>query len=316
MSSSETPTTGPGTTLWLPITEPPDLATATGGSGGSFYTPDPTTPCFNRCNELYIYIQAVGTEPSICDADSYFRTEYKECISCIKAIFTSPEKYITERIEPRFSEYLNFCSNMAGDLTYPASLLTVVTRVHYGYITDLNDKVIPGTLKTVTATDVKWPDNTLIGGTWPTASWATGVETSGASETGSSGPIPGNSAWIAGPVVGVITAIMLFLGALWFLRRRRQRMTDREESLVPDGGRGGYGKEEFEKAQLHSECIPHRIVMELEGSYPTFAPDMSPAMEMNANEVPAQELSVPGSQHVEGVTEKRRSPRPESPVLG
>lgn len=58
------------------------------------------------------------------------------------------------------------------------------------------------------------------------------------------------------------------------------------------------GKEGYSKAQLHSDCVPHRPVMELEGSYPKLLP------EMTANEVPAQELPNPHNRHVAEMPEK------------
>ncbi|KXH31669.1 hypothetical protein CSIM01_08619 [Colletotrichum simmondsii] len=222
-------------------------------------------------------------------------------------------KYISKRVEPKFKEYLDYCNGKPSDWTYAPSQLTVVTRAHWGPLTDFYGELVAGGLPTITATELKPTDSSETGGGWPSSSSTETGKTPGA---GDSGPIPGNSAWIAGPVIGVITAIMLLLGALWFLRRRRHRVVDKEESMatgIAIGTRGGgYGQEEYEKPQLHSDCIPRR--MELEGSYPNSP--MSPLSEMTANEVAAQELSVPGSQHVEGVTEKNSSARPESPVLG
>ncbi|KAK1701262.1 hypothetical protein BDP55DRAFT_15304 [Colletotrichum godetiae] len=302
------------TTLWLINTE---SMTATRSSNG-FYMSDPAEPCFKRFEALYLYIQAVGKQPLICHKDAYFQTEYEACIDCLYDTLDIAKTYIPEEIEPKFKDYRDYCSGRPSDWTYAPSQLTTVTRAYWGSLTDWYGNVVPGNIQTITATEFKGTYSTATGST---STWGVPSETSIGTGTGDTGPIPGNSAWIAGPVIGVITAIMLVLGALWFLRRRRQRVVDKEESMANDvstggTGRGGYGQEEYEKPQLHSDCIPHRIIMELEGSYPISPLPMSPASEMTANEVPAQELSVPGSQHVEGVTEKNSSARPESPVLG
>ncbi|KXH25157.1 hypothetical protein CNYM01_12984 [Colletotrichum nymphaeae SA-01] len=258
-------------------------------------------------------IDAIGKQPLICHKDAHFQTEYEDCINCLHVTVEDSATYISKRVEPRFKEYLDYCNGKPPDWTYAPSQLTVVTRAHWGPLTDFYGELVAGGLQTITATELKPTDSSETGGGWPSSS---STETGNTPGAGDSGPIPGNSAWIAGPVIGVITAIMLLLGALWFLRRRRHRLVDKEESMatgVAIGTRGGgYSQEEYEKPQLHSDCIPRR--MELEGSYPSSP--MSPMSEMTANEVAAQELSVPGSQHVEGVTDKNSSARPESPVLG
>ncbi|EXF83389.1 hypothetical protein CFIO01_11319 [Colletotrichum fioriniae PJ7] len=258
-------------------------------------------------------IDAVGKQPLICHKDAHFQTEYEDCINCLRVTVEDSAAYISERVEPKFKEYLDYCSSKPSDWTYAPSKLTVVTRAHWGPLTDFYGNLVAGGLQTITATELKSTDSSETGGGGPSSS---STETGKTPGTGDSGPIPGNSAWIAGPVIGVITAIMLLLGALWFLRRRRHRVLDKEESMatgIAIGTRGGgYGQGEYEKPQLHSDCIPRRT--ELEGSYPNS--HVNPLSEMTANEVAAQELSVPGSQHVEGVTEKISSARPESPVLG
>ncbi|KAK1710413.1 hypothetical protein BDP67DRAFT_376072, partial [Colletotrichum lupini] len=254
---------------------------------------------------LYIYIQAIGKQPLICHKDAHFQTEYEDCINCLHVTVEDSATYISQRVEPKFKEYLDYCNGKPPDWTYAPSRLTVVTRAHWGPLTDFYGELVAGGLQTITATELKPTDSSEAGGGWPSSSSTETGKTPGAGDSGMigiTGPIPGNSAWIAGPVIGVITAIMLLLGALWFLRRRRHRAVDKEESMatgIAIGTRGGgYGQEEYEKPQLHSDCIPRR--MELEGSYPNSP--MSPMSEMTANEVAAQELSVPGSQHVEGVT--------------
>ncbi|KAK1478102.1 hypothetical protein CABS01_03404 [Colletotrichum abscissum] len=294
-----------GATFTYPTPEP-SMVTY---SARAYFMTSPSGPCIKRLNALYIYIQAIGKQPLICHKDAHFQTEYEDCINCLHVTVEDSATYISKRVEPKFKEYLDYCNGKPPDWTYAPSRLTVVTRAHWGPLTDFYGELVAGGLQTITATELKPTDSSETGGGWPSSSSTETGKTPGAGDSG-------NSAWIAGPVIGVITAIMLLLGALWFLRRRRHRAVDKEESMatgIAIGTRGGgYGQGGYEKPQLHSDCIPRR--MELEGSYPNSP--MSPMSEMTANEVAAQELSVPGSQHVEGVTEKSSSARPESPVLG
>ncbi|CCF42880.1 hypothetical protein CH063_12749, partial [Colletotrichum higginsianum] len=116
------------------------------------------------------------------------------------------------------------------------------------------------------------------------------------SATSAREPSPETSnAWIAGPVIGVLTAILLVLAGLWFLRRRRRQGLDRSAA-----GENDDGKEEFLKAQLHSDCVPRQPATELEGSYPKTTP------EVMTNEIAAQEMPVSEGGHVEGVTGRGR----------
>ncbi|GJC82767.1 hypothetical protein ColLi_05605 [Colletotrichum liriopes] len=104
-------------------------------------------------------------------------------------------------------------------------------------------------------------------------------------------PTQTSKAWIAGPVIGVLTAILLVLAGLWFLRRHRRQRFGR--SAI---GGNVNGKEEFIKAQLQSESIPRQPATDLEGPYPKGMPEMS------ANEIPAQQVLFSDGQHEEGVT--------------
>ncbi|KAF3797347.1 hypothetical protein GCG54_00009318 [Colletotrichum gloeosporioides] len=101
------------------------------------------------------------------------------------------------------------------------------------------------------------------------------VSSTGAIETTDT-PAAENNAWIAGPVVGSICAIILLSFGWWFLRRRK-----RHHALLPTADNK---KERFEKAELHAEDAPQIPPTELEGSYP------DPVPEMSANEIAAQEM--------------------------
>jgi hypothetical protein len=95
----------------------------------------------------------------------------------------------------------------------------------------------------------------------------------------------GTSAWLAGPIVGAIGgAALLFGGVAYFYRRHRPRRTvDVVEPLALEPDDLAVA---FDKAQLHSECMPRPVPQELEGSFP------APVSELNVNEVPAHEMPV------------------------
>ncbi|CAI6014732.1 unnamed protein product [Clonostachys chloroleuca] len=108
------------------------------------------------------------------------------------------------------------------------------------------------------------------------SSTSTPAATSSAAASGSE-----SNAWIAGPVVGGVAGLgIAIFAALWFWRRRSRRTTP-----VPEDG------EHYEKAQLHSDCIPKPVleaadgaIHEMQGSSP------QKAAEKAANEPPCYEL--------------------------
>lgn len=85
----------------------------------------------------------------------------------------------------------------------------------------------------------------------------------------------GSKTWIAGPVIGGVVFLLLLLGLVYYFRRRKRRGNKNGDKMEPM---------QFEKPQLHSECIP-RTDFELEG------PSILPApTELPANQELHQEL--------------------------
>ncbi|KAK2780489.1 hypothetical protein CKAH01_00433 [Colletotrichum kahawae] len=146
------------------------------------------------------------------------------------------------------------------------------TRTELKDITQLSGGVQSGVLVTATVTEVREQATSTVATTSPTVP---------PTETPDPKPTK-SSAWIAGPVIGVLAAILLLLGAWWFLRRRKSRKAKLSEAT---GDNDEVRK--YEKAELHADGAPKVPPMELEGSYPT------PVPEMGVNEVPAQEMLVP-----------------------
>ncbi|KAK6225017.1 glycoprotein X [Colletotrichum tabaci] len=262
--------------------------------------------CFDVCNNAYIEVQHVGKTPSICNRDSDFSRGYRECVSCFEANSDRTNDATNVYLEPKFRPFLDYCALQTTQTSYPSTLLMIRTVVQFADITAIDGKVLSGVLQTWTVTELKAEATTeLHTFSRQTFSWQTPIpsetkpnetEPRATSATSAREPSPETSnAWIAGPVIGVLTAILLVLAGLWFLRRRRRQGLDRSAA-----GDNDDGKEEFLKAQLHSDCVPRQPATELEGSYPKTTP------EIMTNEIAAQGMPVSEGGHVEGVTERGR----------
>ncbi|KAK7225523.1 hypothetical protein V2G26_013526 [Clonostachys chloroleuca] len=108
-----------------------------------------------------------------------------------------------------------------------------------------------------------------------------------ASPTPSTNGLDSSKTHLAGPIAGSLAglAIVIIAGLLLWRRRR----TRKKNNL----GDADADPEPFEKAQLHSDCIPKPLsettggeIHEMEGSWALHAP----TAEKPANETPAQEL--------------------------
>ncbi|KAK1964194.1 hypothetical protein LY78DRAFT_748556 [Colletotrichum sublineola] len=287
------------TTATSPLVSPAqmlsDAASATTNVSGGNETAAPVV-CFDTCNNAYIEAGSVGKVPSMCDANSDFWRGYQECISCIRAEANDAEMTIETYINPAFKQFIDYCASQPPQPSYPSTFMTTRTVVQFVDVTALNGKVQPGVLRTRTVTELKAEVTGLLtatsNGLSPQRTSPTATMPAGTSATVAQEPFPErDKAWIAGPVIGAVTAILLALAGLWFLRRRSRRAFDWSAAKA-----NGYGKEEFTKAKLHSDCIPRGYVAELEDSWPKAMPEMS------ANEIPSQELPVSDGRHVEGVT--------------
>lgn len=150
----------------------------------------PTTDHHCVLDALYIYIQAIGKQPLICHKDAHFQTEYEDCINCLRVTVEDSAAYISERVEPKFKEYLDYCSSKPSDWTYAPSKLTVVTRAHWGPLTDFYGNLVAGGLQTITATELKPTDSSETGGSGPSSS---STETGKTPGTGDSGILIGKA---------------------------------------------------------------------------------------------------------------------------
>ncbi|KAK2001106.1 hypothetical protein LX36DRAFT_377858 [Colletotrichum falcatum] len=250
--------------------------------------------CFDTCDNAYTEVQLVGKVPSMCDVNSDSWRGYQECTSCIKAEADDAEMVIETQIDPGFKQFMDYCASQPPQPSYPSAVLTTRTVVQLADVT-FGGKVKSGVLRTWIVTEPKASftdlrsatSNALSPQTTPTETMPAGTSATAAQEPS---PEP-DKAWVAGPVIGVVTAILLVLAGLWFLRRRSRRALD-----WPAAAGNGHGREEFIKTQLHS------------GSWP------KATAEMSANEIAAEELPVSVGRHVEGVT-GRNSGNGANPVL-
>ncbi|KAH8683415.1 hypothetical protein BGZ61DRAFT_480474 [Ilyonectria robusta] len=104
-------------------------------------------------------------------------------------------------------------------------------------------------------------------------------------------------------VVAVVVVIIVLLAALFFWRRRRPKKNIGPPEDPPQE------EPKYEKAQLHSDCIPRGPQYELEGSVPP-VPSVSPAIgEMTANEVAAQEMPTSQKSLAENDETEDNTPR-------
>ncbi|WYZ45402.1 hypothetical protein EsH8_VIII_000718 [Colletotrichum jinshuiense] len=249
-----------------------------------------------KSDNVYIEAQNVGKDPSVCDANSDLSRGYRECISCIEANANASKATVDAYIELKFRPFLEYCASPTSRPSYPSSLMTVRTVTQFADITAFNGKIQSGVLHIWTVTELKAEVTSPGIATSKTVSLPTASsnETTPAGTSATDIQVPPgeiSKAWIAGPVIGIITAIMLVLAGLWLLRRRRKQGLDRFAV-----GNNEDAKEEFIRAQLHSDCVPRHIAMELEGSYPKAIPEMS------ANEIPAGEMPISNGQHTEQMT--------------
>lgn len=96
-----------------------------------------------------------------------------------------------------------------------------------------------------------------------------------------------SKAWIAGPVVGGIAAISLFVLGIFVHQRRRKRKAAARSELE-----GDTFQETGDKPQLHSDHLPPRYLYEMDGSHAPSEADDGALPEMAANEAPARELAA------------------------
>ncbi|KAH9235185.1 hypothetical protein K456DRAFT_1611986 [Colletotrichum gloeosporioides 23] len=163
--------------------------------------------CYSICNDAYVEAQSVGKSPVICEQNSTFQTTYLKCKECIEQSAEDVKATQQMYLAPKFQEFLDFCTGASTtsttpSITYPASMFITTTSLVEMDITQLSGKVLSGVLVPVTITELRQEATTMVATTSPAKVSPSILP----SETVERKPTK-SSAWIAGPVIGVLTAI-------------------------------------------------------------------------------------------------------------
>lgn len=132
---------------------------------------------------------------------------------------------------------------------------------------------------------VAWAPTTVPDALFNTASPGTTAPTGTAAEK--KGDTKRSEAWVAGPVVGGIAAVCLFVLGVFLYQRRRRRRTPVPPELEGDTFQGT-----SDKPQLHSNCLPPSCVYEMDASNAPCEVDDGVLPEMAADEAPARQLAA------------------------
>ncbi|KAH9235186.1 hypothetical protein K456DRAFT_1946412 [Colletotrichum gloeosporioides 23] len=230
-------------------------------------------------------VRFVGKTPGFCRPDSAVVLSYAICVQCIEVNVPDVILMRDQHLNPKFGDFLDYCWSLASIKSYALPQLITRTR------TIISDIEIAGSVlrsKSIVIVTVTWTELREDAGSVPvvvTSSARTSraeptKETTLALKPVRSVPAPSFNAWIIGPVVGSMCAILLVLICCWFVRRRRR------ENSSPPTVIGQRADDKHEKPELHANHVAREPPVEIGGSYPV------PVPEMGANEVPAQEMLV------------------------
>ncbi|KAG6004057.1 hypothetical protein E4U21_001453, partial [Claviceps maximensis] len=75
--------------------------------------------CYDECNNAYISALSVGKSDTLCEEGSSFRVGYGRCATCIKTSTNSTAKAMGIYAEPRFAQFIDFCSGKKADNPVP-----------------------------------------------------------------------------------------------------------------------------------------------------------------------------------------------------
>ncbi|KAH7323139.1 hypothetical protein B0I35DRAFT_427182 [Stachybotrys elegans] len=218
--------------------------------------------CYEPCNSAYEIAQLIGTSQEVCEDGSAFRIMYDLCIECIRDRRddqATPREYPTDDFQKLLAR-CEFATTVTNTFTQIDGQVLVIT---YG-LNAPTASVTTTTGSTTTSLDDDVETTLSEGDGQVDQSERYGKD------------------WIAGPAVGSAVALSILAGLFLFFRHRSKTSLQSVE-----------GPEKFEKAQLHSDSIPHpfihqadsRTIHEMEELRPR-----SPRAEKPANEPAAQEL--------------------------
>ncbi|CAG9996466.1 unnamed protein product [Clonostachys byssicola] len=255
--------------------------------------------CYPSCNNVYLYASSVGKTDLLCDQDGEFMKGYQICLQCLV------EANLDGKLDPEvvidFKQFLDFC------------------KIPLGYVFTTGTFVLPGPMTSTmvylvvpsgqqASTPASTPATTRISTNTSTtmqssSATTSSLSTSAPTDTGANN----NKSTLAGIIAGSLGGfIVIIIVALIIWRRTRARKNESTDS-------GDSGGKHFDKAQLHSDCVPKPVfetsdgmIHEMEGS--VLPPEC--VVEKPANESAAQELPP------EGLSEKPANETPARHCIG
>ncbi|CAH0043330.1 unnamed protein product, partial [Clonostachys solani] len=248
---------------------------------------------------VYVYAESVGKTELLCNQDGDFMRGYQQCLQCL--VENNLDGKVDSEVVIEFKEFLDFC------------------KIPLGYVFTTGAFVLPGPMTSTMvylvvpsgqriSTPASTPATTRIStNTSPsiqsssatTSSLSTGAPT----DTGASI----NKSTLAGIIAGSLGGLIVIMIAVLIIWRRTRAQNNTSTDC------GDSGDKHFEKAQLHSDCVPKPVfeasdgmIHEIEGS--ALPPES--VVEKPANEAPAQELPP------EGLSEKPANETPARDFIG
>ncbi|KAL2670784.1 hypothetical protein Neosp_014586 [[Neocosmospora] mangrovei] len=230
--------------------------------------------CYNcgRPKDLtgVFYARLAGQTEELCEDDAFYDL-YQTCANCIED--ETDTDNVREYVEPKLGRFVDYCASFTS-LTNWATLGTASATA----------ATTSATLATTAEDEQSSATEATSTDDADDADDSTSRNVPAATSNSSSGK---SQAWIAGPVVGAVVAVLILAGVgFWWYRRRKR--TPKAPSSPPDHQE----TTQFDKPQLHSECIPRPNPGQVVTALP---PEQGHAHsysygEMPANEAPAYEL--------------------------
>ncbi|KAI8656755.1 hypothetical protein NCS56_01280400 [Fusarium sp. Ph1] len=240
------------------------------------------------CEGAYEYARLTGRTEALCEGVVFYDL-YQTCANCIEDETDSDNA--REYVESKLGRFVDYCASFTS-LTNWATMATASATL----ATAAEDEQASAT----EAASANNADDSIFrnvpAATSNNAPSVTGesdrldppTSSSASEEKGSSGR---NQTWIAGPIVGSVVAVLILAGVgFWWYRRRKRT------PKPPSSPQDNQESVQFDKPQLHSECIPRPSPGQVVTALPA---DQGHAHsysygEMPANEAPIYELSAEG----------------------
>lgn len=179
--------------------------------------------------------QIEGKTPSLCESNSKFELKLTECVQCLSS--NGQDWRVVLYLDDTLSQYLDYCDEVGVVSSNVTSTIDGIPITKTILTTVTSTWIYTAITVTSTASSNTLPSNTPLSD----------------SESEST-----SKARIAGPVAGTIGGLIVVLAAVLYVwRRKRRRSREEGGSRLPN---------QFEKPQLHSDCVPRSKPLELEGS--------------------------------------------------